>query len=163
MQYLIKLKLNKKEKNLLKILAFMIVILISNLFIIKPIDIKVRELEIKKQDILDAKKQIDLENKPNLHGEEDIILKIEKDIKQFINIEYIDKKVVWNENSNDEINIEIKVNGSLEQVFRMEDSIKKLDLSEQIKYIEINKIKNISDEEENQEEKVECIMALKVV
>lgn len=163
------LKLNKREKNLLGILILMILLLISNLFIISPIDMKISELNNQKQDVLNKKNKLNLleefdkENKQRI--KDDLILKIEKDAKKIVNIDYLNKIVDWDENNKEIANIELKVNGTLENIFKIEDIIKKLELDNNIEYVEINKIQNnnIEEDSEVKEDIVECMMTLKVV
>ncbi|MEG0842836.1 MAG: hypothetical protein RSD22_05265 [Romboutsia sp.] len=163
------MKLSKREKSLIGILFGLGIIFILNTFIIKPTNIKLVELHNEKQNIINIKNNIQQINQSNsikeIDKEEDIVLKIEKEIRQFATIDYIDKKIVWDENNNDEINIELKVNGNLENVLKIDEAINKLELSKNIKYIEINKVNNINDTEEidNLENLVECIMTFKVV
>lgn len=93
---------------------------------------------------------------------EDIVLILEKELKQFVNIDYIDKKIVWDENNNDLTNIEIKIRGSLDNIFKIQEIISKLELEKDIRYMEINKISNINDSEVESEEILDCIIEINV-
>lgn len=161
--------LSKKEKNLFKILAIGICFLVLKLFVVDPINLKIIELKNTKQNIinLNNSKRDSVDNHNN-EIEEDIVLVFEKELKNFINIDYINKKMVYDENNNDTLNVEIKVSGSLEQIFRIQETINKLELNKNIKYMQISQTPNIEaiDEEDNEEKErepvLDCIMEINV-
>lgn len=155
--------LNEREKGLIKILLIILFLLTSKLFIINPINLKISELENNKQNIINMN---NMENKIIGNSankiKEDIVLILEKELKQFVNIDYIDKKIVWDENNNDLTNIEIKIRGSLDNIFKIQEIISKLELEKDIRYMEINKISNINDSEVESEEILDCIIEINV-
>lgn len=157
--------LNNKEKNLLKILLLLLGLTISKLFIIDPINFKIVQLQNEKQNIANTNnmEKILINNKYSI--EEDIILKIEKGLRALVNIDYMDKKMAYDENNNDVINLEIKVNGNIEQVFKIQQIISDLKLDKNICYFQINKIENSNDFNEGSgenQEIVECIIEINV-
>lgn len=135
----------------------------SKLFIINPMNLKISELENNKQNIININ---NMENKIISNSsnkiKEDIVLILEKELKQFVNIDYIDKKVVWDENNNELTNVEIKIRGSLDNIFKIQDTISKLELEKDIRYMQINKNLNIGDPEVESEEILDCIMEINV-
>lgn len=135
----------------------------SKLFIINPMNLKISELENNKQNIININ---NMENKIISNSsnkiKEDIVLILEKELKQFVNIDYIDKKVVWDENNNELTNVEIKIRGSLDNIFKIQDTISKLELEKDIRYMQINKNLNIGNPEVESEEILDCIMEINV-
>ena len=126
-------------------------------------NLKISELENNKQNIININ---NMENKIISNSsnkiKEDIVLILEKELKQFVNIDYIDKKVVWDENNNELTNVEIKIRGSLDNIFKIQDTISKLELEKDIRYMQINKNLNIGDPEVESEEILDCIMEINV-
>lgn len=132
------------------------------MFIIEPINLKIVQLQNEKQSIIttnDIEKVI-VDNTSDI--EEDIILKIEKELSLLLNIDHIDKKMVYDENNNDITNLEIKVNGNIEQIFKINQVISNLELDKNICYFQINKMKNSSDISEESEEILECVIEINV-
>lgn len=156
-----KIKLSKNEQSLLKILTVLIILLATNVFVINPINVKINQLENDKQNIINFKES----NSKTLEKQnidEDIVLKIEKEIKNIVNIDYMDKKIIYDEYNNDVDNIEIKLIGTFEQIFKVQDIINKLELSRNLKYIELNTIQKLNLEDENPQEIIECIMQINI-
>jgi len=96
--------------------------------------------------------------------EEDIVLKIEKEFSQFINVLYVNKFVEWDENNNEYIKIELKVSGTIDQLFKINDEIEKIKGKNIIESIQINKKinNNVETEEEIKVDIIDCVMTLKV-
>ncbi|WP_042276013.1 hypothetical protein [Faecalimicrobium dakarense] len=75
----------------------------------------------------------------------------------FLTINSINKISSWNEDNSEEENIEIKVSGNLESLFKIEEKIEILGFKNKLKDIKIIK-NNVNDEANN----VDCIMLFKV-
>lgn len=146
--------MNKREKILSFILVSLIFGIIINKLIITPMNDKITILNDKKEEIIESE-NIEKNNESN---EEDIILKIEKELTGFLTINSINKVSSWDKENNEEKNIEIKVSGSLENLFKIEDKIEILGLKDKLKDIKIIK-NNVNNEENN----VDCTMLFKVV
>lgn len=158
-------RLNNKEKNLIKILLLLLCLTISKLFIIDPINLKTTQLRNEKQNIANTNnvKNVLTNNKYSI--EEDIILKIEKELRSLVNIDYIDKKMAYDENNNGVTNLQIKVSGNVEQIFKIQEIISNLKLDKNICYFQINKIEksnNSNEKSEENQETVECIIEINV-
>lgn len=159
---MIKRKLNKNEKCLIKTLTVLLILLVANVFIINPIKLKAKQLENDKQNILNIKEINENTDNNQVKYEEDIILKVQKELGNIVYIDYMDKKMIYDEYNNDVTSLEMKLIGNLDQIFRVQDIINKLELSRNLKYIEINTLQNSNIESENFEEIVECIMQINV-
>lgn len=147
------LRMNRREKILLFIVITLLVGININNFVINSNDDKVIDLNDKKEKI--SKKENIKSNIKSI--EEDIIFKIEKELNRFLSINSINKVSSWDEENNEEINIEINVSGTLENLFKIEDNIEILGLSKNLKDIKI--IKNNVTETENN---IDCTMLFKV-
>lgn len=145
--------MNKREKILSFILVSLIFGVIINKLIMTPMNDKITILNDKKEEIIESENI----EKNNESDEEDIILKIEKELTGFLTINSINKISSWDKENNEEKNIEIKVSGSLENLFKIEDKIEILGLKDKLKDIKIIK-NNVNNEENN----VDCTMLFKV-
>lgn len=146
---MIGLKINKREKILSLVLVIILFGITINKFVMVPIKRNLISLNDNKEGT-----RVSGSVKKNVTNEEDIILKIEKEIKKLLTISSINKINSWDEENNEENNIEIKVSGSLENLFKLEDKIEILGLKDKLKDITI--IKN------NEGSNVDCIMLFKV-
>lgn len=145
--------MNKREKLLSFILISLLFGIVINKITITQTSNKTASLDDNKNEIIESE-NIDTSYKIN---EEDIILKIEKELNEFLTINSINKISSWNEDSIEEENIEINVSGSLENLFKIEGKIEILGFKDKLKDIKI--IKNNVNHEENN---VDCTMLFKV-
>lgn len=145
--------MNKREKLLSFILISLLFGIVINKITITQMNNKAASLDDNKNEIIESE-NIDTSYKIN---EEDIILKIEKELNEFLTINSINKISSWNEDSIEEENIEINVSGSLENLFKIEGKIEILGFKDKLKDIKI--IKNNVNHEENN---VDCTMLFKV-
>ncbi|RDY24439.1 hypothetical protein CHF27_003530 [Romboutsia maritimum] len=157
------MNINKSEKQFIKIVLVLIVGFIINLIVINPIENKKLNLQIKKQEVVNKlnddndKKQKNV-NTDKPKSKDDIVLKIEKSLRDIVKINYISKNINLGEDNNIS-NIELKVIGNIDEVFKIGDKLKNLNLDKFVENLEIRKA-SINNEEDNI---VECIMTLKVV
>ncbi|MGL4911562.1 MAG: hypothetical protein ACRC3Y_03940 [Romboutsia sp.] len=145
---------------MIKILVVLSILIAVNIFVINPINLKTKQLENDKQNIVNIRNTDIAE--PRDVEEEDIILRIQKELKNIVYIDYIDKKMIYDEYNNDVTSLEIKIIGNLEQIFKVQGIIDKLELSRNLKYIELNTVQNTNIESENFVQIVECIMQINV-
>lgn len=145
--------MNKREKLLSFILISLLFGIVINKITITQMNNKAASLDDNKNEIIESE-NIETSYKIN---EEDIILKIEKELNEFLTINSINKISSWNEDSIEEENIEINVSGSLENLFKIEGKIEILGFKDKLKDIKI--IKNNVNHEENN---VDCTMLFKV-
>jgi len=160
----------KIKKESLNILIVLIAGLIINGIVVNPIKAKIEDLIDQNKKITSSKKE-NIESKKINEGEsdkqlkeDDIVLKIEKEFSQFINVLYVNKFVEWDENNNEYIKIELKVSGTIDQLFKINDEIEKIKGKNIIESIQINKKinNNVETEEEIKVDIIDCVMTLKV-
>ncbi|WP_227832154.1 hypothetical protein [Clostridioides sp. ZZV14-6387] len=101
----------------------------------------------------------------------DMVLLVENKLKDVVNIEYINQENSLDNNNKKQVNLEIKVNGELENVLKIEGLMKNLNLNDKFEKIEISKLKtsnldiqNISNEYKQEKDNiVECKMTIRVI
>lgn len=164
------MKLNKIKIELLHIFIVLIAGLIINGIVVNPIKAKIEDLKDQNKEIASSKKENieskkikEVESDKQLK-EDDIVLKIEKEFSQFINVLYVNKFVEWDENNNEYIKIELKVSGTMDQLFKINDELKKIKGKNIIESIQINKKinNNVETEEKIKVDIIDCVMTLKV-
>ncbi|MCC0696278.1 hypothetical protein [Clostridioides sp. ES-S-0048-02] len=193
------MKLNKREKNLMKILLILIIVLVVNVMS-RPLEENLTNLkkekqnivnEIKRQDNYKIKgngykddryiKNVELDSNTKLKNNfnnsfldkktnKDIVLLVENELRDIVNVEYINQESSLDNYSKKQTNLEVKVNGELENVLKLEGVMKNLRLHNKIEKIEINKLKtsnleakNISNEYKQEKNNlVECKMTIRV-
>ncbi|MCC0782556.1 hypothetical protein IR152_05490 [Clostridioides sp. ES-S-0108-01] len=194
------MRLNNREKNLLKILLILAIILATNI-IVSPLKENLTSLENEKQNIINKiNSQDNYQIKDNKHRDDkyiesvelnkneelknnfnnsfldkktnkDIVLLVENGLRDIVNIEYINQESSLDNHNKKQVNLEIKVNGELENVLKLEGVMKKLKLNNKLEKIEINKLKtnnfdaqNISNEYKQEKDNiVECKMTVRVI
>lgn len=164
------MKISKKDRELLKIAFIFILFIICNMFIMKPINNKISQLQIEKDEIIQYKEDIEIQNSINNNSisidnlnsynknGEDILLSIEREISQFLSIQTIDKTIEVNENNESEVIVTLKLNGNIQQIFQAEQGINNLGLSKNIKYIELIKNEYINPETNIPESIMDCMI-----
>ncbi|MBY2476994.1 hypothetical protein KWV16_08850 [Clostridioides difficile] len=193
------MRLNNREKNLLKILFILIIILATNI-ILSPLEKNLTSLKKEKQNLINKiNKRDNYQIKDNnykddkyienveLNGNEelksnfnnsfldkktnkDMVLLVENELRDIVNIEYINQESGLDNNNKKQVNLEIKVNGELENVLKLEGLMKTLKLSNKLEKVEINKLKtsnldvqNISNgDKQGKDNIVECKMTIRV-
>lgn len=194
------MRLNNREKNLLKILLILITILVTNI-VLSPLEENLDSLKKEKQNIINKiNRQDNYQIKDNkyrddkyienveLNGNEelknnfnssfldkktnkDMVLLVENGLRNIVNIEYINQESNLDNHNKKQVNLEIKVNGELENVLKLEDVLKNLKINNKLEKIEINKLKmnnfdiqNISNEYKQEKDNiVECKMTIRVI
>lgn len=194
------MRLNNREKNLLKILLILITILVTNI-VLSPLEENLDSLKKEKQNIINKiNRQDNYQIKDNkyrddkyienveLNGNEelknnfnssfldkktnkDMVLLVENGLRNIVNIEYINQESNLDNHNKKQVNLEIKVNGELENVLKLEDVLKNLKINNKLEKIEINKLKmnnfdtqNISNEYKQEKNNiVECKMTIRVI
>jgi FtsZ-binding cell division protein ZapB len=164
------MKLNKIKNELLHIFIVLIAGLIINIIAVTPIKAEVEDLKDKNKEVtsntkenIESKKINKIKNDKNLK-EDDIVLNIEKEFSKFINVIYVNKFVEWDENNNEDTKIELKVSGTIDQLFKINDEIEKIKGKNIIESIQINKKtnNNVETEEEIKVDIIDCVITLKV-
>ncbi|MDI3116494.1 hypothetical protein QJK47_12515 [Clostridioides difficile] len=191
------MRLNNREKNLLKILLILVIILASNIAV-SYLEENLISLKNKKQNIINNQdnyqikdnKRIDdkyiesvelnknEELKNNFNNSfldkktnKDIVLLVENELRDIVNVEYINQESSLDNHNKKQVNLEIKVNGELANVLKLEGVMKKLRLNNKLEKIEINKLKvnnfdsqNIPNEYKQEKDNiVECKMTVRVI
>ncbi|EMJ6829310.1 TPA: hypothetical protein SOL98_001135 [Clostridioides difficile] len=194
------MRLNNREKNLLKILLILVIILASNIAV-SYLEENLISLKNKKQNIINKinnqdnyqikdNKRIDdkyiesvelnknEELKNNFNNSfldkktnKDIVLLVENELRDIVNVEYINQESSLDNHNKKQVNLEIKVNGELANVLKLEGVMKKLRLNNKLEKIEINKLKvnnfdsqNIPNEYKQEKDNiVECKMTVRVI
>ena len=164
------MKLNKIKNELLHIFIVLIAGFIINIIAVTPIKAEVENLKDKNEEItsstkknIESKKINEIKSDKNLK-EDDIVLNIEKEYSKFINVLYVNKFVEWDENNNEDTKIELKVTGTIDQLFKINDEIEKTKGKNIIESIQINKKinNNVETEEEIKVDIIDCVITLKV-
>lgn len=164
------MKLNKIKNELLHIFIVLIAGLIINGIVVNPMKAKIEDLKDQNKEITSSKKEnIELKKINEVESgkqlkEDDTVLNIEKEFSQFINVLYVNKFVEWDENNNECTKIELKVSGTINQLFKINDEIEKIKGKNIIESIQINKKinNNVETGEEIKVDIIDCVMTLKV-
>ncbi|HBG4728162.1 TPA: hypothetical protein KQE54_002016 [Clostridioides difficile] len=194
------MRLNNREKNLLKILLILVIILASDIAV-SYLEENLISLKNEKQNIINKinnqdnyqikdNKRIDdkyiesvelnknEELKNNFNNSfldkktnKDIVLLVENELRDIVNVEYINQESSLDNHNKKQVNLEIKVNGELANVLKLEGVMKELRLNNKLEKIEINKLKvnnfdsqNIPNEYKQEKDNiVECKMTVRVI
>uniref|UniRef100_UPI0020B30B4A hypothetical protein n=15 Tax=Clostridioides difficile TaxID=1496 RepID=UPI0020B30B4A len=194
------LRLNNREKNLLKILLILVIILASDIAV-SYLEENLTSLKNEKQNIINKiNNQDNYQIKDNKHIDDkyiesvesnkneelknnfnnsfldkktnkDIVLLVENELRDIVNVEYINQESSLDNHNKKQVNLEIKVNGELANVLKLEGVMKKLRLNNKLEKIEINKLKvnnfdvqNIPNEYKQEKDNiVECKMTVRVI
>lgn len=165
-----KMKLNKIEKELLSTLIILITGVIINAILISPVKAKIENLQIENEEIINSKKEKLVKEQKNDGSsnnqlvEDEIVLKIEKEFSKFIDVLYVNKFVEWDENNNEYTKIELKVSGSIDQLFNINNEVEKIKGKNSIENIQINKKinNNVEIGEEIKVDTIDCVMTFRV-
>ena len=164
------MRLNNREKNLLKILLILVIILASDIAV-SYLEENLTSLKNEKQNIINKiNNQDNYQIKDNKHIDDkyiesvesnkneelknnfnnsfldkktnkDIVLLVENELRDIVNVEYINQESSLDNHNKKQVNLEIKVNGELANVLKLEGVMKKLRLNNKLEKIEINKLK----------------------
>ncbi|WP_131038837.1 hypothetical protein [Clostridioides difficile] len=194
------MRLNKREKNLHKILL-KLVIRVERDIEVSYLEEKLTSLKNEKQNIINKiNNQDNYQIKDNKHIDDkyiesvesnkneelknnfnnsfldkktnkDIVLLVENELRDIVNVEYINQESSLDNHNKKQVNLEIKVNGELANVLKLEGVMKKLRLNNKLEKIEINKLKvnnfdvqNIPNEYKQEKDNiVECKMTVRVI
>ncbi|WP_461194353.1 hypothetical protein CDIF100009_03468 [Clostridioides difficile] len=194
------MRLNNREKNLLKILLILVIILASDIAV-SYLEENLTSLKNEKQNIINKiNNQDNYQIKDNKHIDDkyiesvelnkneelknnfnnsfldkktnkDIVLLVENELRDTVNVEYINQESSLDNHNKKQVNLEIKVNGELANVLKLEGVMKKLRLNNKLEKIEINKLKvnnfdvqNIPNEYKQEKDNiVECKMTVRVI
>ncbi|HBF1975455.1 TPA: hypothetical protein KNT53_001882 [Clostridioides difficile] len=194
------MRLNNREKNLLKILLILVIILASDIAV-SYLEENLTSLKNEKQNIINKiNNQDNYQIKDNKHIDDkyiesvesnkneelknnfnnsfldkktnkDIVLLVENELRDIVNVEYINQESSLDNHNKKQVNLEIKVNGELANLLKLEGVMKKLRLNNKLEKIEINKLKfnnfdvqNIPNEYKQEKDNiVECKMTVRVI
>lgn len=142
----------KQNKSLFLLLIVLFAYVLVVVSVINPLIDKNNELEEKKSEILISKqeqKYIQTFNqqkssKSKDKKSEDIILSIEKSIKDLVDINSITKQYQQGENSNTML-LELNISSTLENIFKLDKKFKDLKLENSIDTIQIENYKGEND------------------
>ncbi|MDK2585946.1 hypothetical protein QOZ83_08745 [Romboutsia sedimentorum] len=152
---------NKITKKFIGVFIIIIIGIFINKIVIRPVEVEIKNLEIKKEKTITNEQKEEIKCKKE---NDDLVLKIENEFSKFIDVLYINKFLEWDENNNEFTNIELKVSGSIEDLFELNDEIKKIKGNNSIQNIQINKknTNNVEIKDEIKVDIIECIMTLRV-
>lgn len=152
------MKLFKQNKSLVILLIVSVVYIGITFLFINPLRIKNNDLEKQKIEILASKQQVNNIQKTSKKESEDIVLLIENNIGDLVDIKSINKQYQQIENGSETL-LEVNFYSSLNQFFKLDNEIKKLNLDKSIENIKIERIQN----ENIKKSKVSCTITFKVV
>lgn len=152
---------NKITKKFISVFIIIIIGILINKIVIRPVEVEIKNLEIKKEKTITNEQKKEIKCKKE---NDDLVLKIENEFSKFIDVLYINKFLEWDENNNEFTNIELKVSGSIEDLFKLNDEIKKIKGNNSIQNIRINKknTNNVEIKDEIKVDIIECVMTLRV-
>lgn len=152
---------NKITKKFIGVFIIIIIGIFINKIVIRPVEVEIKNLEIKKEKTITNEQKKEIKCKKE---NDDLVLKIENEFSKFIDVLYINKFLEWDENNNEFTNIELKVSGSIEDLFKLNDEIKKIKGNNSIQNIRINKknTNNVEIKDEIKVDIIECVMTLRV-
>lgn len=152
---------NKITKKFISVFILIIIGIFINKIVIRPVEVEIKNLEIKKEKTITNEQKEEIKCKKE---NDDLVLKIENEFSKFIDVLYINKFLEWDENNNEFTNIELKVSGSIEDLFELNDEIKKIKGNNSIQNIQINKknTNNVEIKDEIKVDIIECVMTLRV-
>lgn len=149
-----KLKLSKREQILATI--FVIVSVFGSIDLIKSNNKNNTQTEI-----INLNKTNNIIKVSDNNYDKDILLKIENEIKNIVQVSYINKNSHSDEYDNT-TNIEIQVSARIDNIFYIEDALKNIGLDKKISKIEIvKKEQNVDNEEEIINDLVDCRIELR--
>lgn len=154
------MKLFKENKSLCVLLVVSVIYIGITFLFINPLRIKNNDLERQKLEILTSEQQTNNIQKSSKKEKEveDIVLLIENNIGDLVDIKSINKQYQQMENGNETI-LEVNFYSSLNEFFKLDNELKKLNLDKSIDNIKIDRIQN----ENTKENKVSCTITFKVV
>ena len=152
------MKLFKENKSLCILLVVSTIYIVTTFIFINPLRIKNNDLEKQKLEILTLKQQTNNIQKRSKKEGEDIVLLIENTIGSLVDINSINKQYQQVENGNETI-LEVNFYSSLNEFFKLDNELKKLNLDKSVENIKIEQIKN----ESSKNNKVSCTIKFKVV
>ncbi|MDK2563586.1 hypothetical protein QOZ84_08490 [Romboutsia sedimentorum] len=152
---------NKITKKFIGVFIIIIIGIFINKIVIRPVEVEINNLENKKVKTITNEQKKEIKYKKE---NDDLVLKIENEFSKFIDVLYVNKFLEWDENNNEFINIELKVSGSIEELLKLNDEIKKIKGNNSIQNIQINKknTNNVEIKDEIKVDIIECIMTLRV-
>lgn len=139
-------------------------LILLSLILICTIQLIDTNKENEEQGSLEVKEKIKIDKVNFSNNEKDIILQIENEIKNIVTINYINKDSYTDEYNNKGTNIELHISGKIDDILKIEGSLKNIGLEKSVKKIEIVKnTKNIKEENMDKiNDYVDCIMKIKV-
>ena len=141
-------------------LISIIILLAVNNIIIKPMDNKISDLKIQKEQIKLSKDKSNQDKYINQESNTDIVLKIERELNSILDIKNINKSVSLDENDKKQYRIELKVISTIDNLLNIDNKLKLLSIDKSIESIKINNIQN--DIEDSEKNNVDCIMTFNV-
>ncbi len=152
---------NKITKKFIGVFIIIIIGIFINKIVIRPVKVEINNLENKKVKTITNEQEKETKCKKE---NDDLVLKIENEFSKFIDVLYVNKFLEWDENNNEFTNIELKVSGSIEDLLKLNDEIKKIKGNNSIQNIQINKknTNNVEIKDEIKVDIIECVMTLRV-
>ena len=97
--------------------------------------------------------------------EKDIILEIENEIKDIVEVKYINKTSCLDNDNQDIVNVELHIRGKIDDIFKVESSLINIGLEKNIKKLNITRNTNNMNDNKKEDIKnyVDCIMEIKVI
>ena len=153
------------KKQLKKIGIYLSVFFIMSLIIYLPMESKINALEEEKSQLIDKVNEQpypgDASDKELEQIKDDIVIKIISKLDPSIDINYVNKDDLVDENNKSYSKIELSVSGDLDKVKEIESVLNNMGLSYKIENMDIKNKSN--DDGEDIVNYVECIMTFKIM
>lgn len=146
----------KRNKFQIKILLLIILLILTKIFIINPIEKKKELLETEKYQISEDMKKVEQYKKEteilkdsnkNIKkcNEKDDLIYIQNMIGEFVDLKSIENSFLVNDKGNEESIISLDFIGTYKDIFKVIDRFKEEKISNEIKSIKISKVDNNTD------------------
>lgn len=146
----------KRNKFQIKILLLIILLILTKIFIINPIENKKELLEIEKYQISEDMKKVEQykketeilkdsnKNSKKCNKKDDLIY-IQNMIGEFVDLKSIENSFLVNDKGDEESIISLDFIGTYKDIFKVIDRFKEEKISNEIKSIKISKVDNNTD------------------
>lgn len=146
----------KRNKFQIKILLLIILLILTKIFIINPIEKKKELLETEKYQISEDMKKVeqykketeilkDSNKNSKKYNKKDDLIYIQNMIGEFVDLKSIENSFLVNDKGDEESIISLDFIGTYKDIFKVIDRFKEEKISNEIKSIKISKVDNNTD------------------
>lgn len=146
----------KRNKFQIKILLLIILLILTKIFIINPIENKKELLETEKYQISEDMKKVeqykketeilkDSNKNSKKYNKKDDLIYIQNMIGEFVDLKSIENSFLVNDKGDEESIISLDFIGTYKDIFKVIDRFKEEKISNEIKSIKISKVDNNTD------------------